>query len=224
MLTLSRMERHSTDIAGLQGARIVTAPETHRGRAWDEAKLKQITGGDAIAARLMKRDNVVFSPTFKLLITGNHKPSLSSPDEAMRRRFHLIPFRVTIPHHLRDDKLGLRLRAEWPGILLWAIQGCANWQRVGLAPPAAVRDATAQYFAEEDVTARWLHSHAEPDADARAKLSDLYSSFKIWACAASLPIGSQKDFAEHLERLGLGRTRDKTGNFWTGYRLSEKSQ
>jgi len=31
------------------------------------------------------------------MIVGNHKPSLSSVDEAIRRRFHLVPFTVTIP-------------------------------------------------------------------------------------------------------------------------------
>jgi len=42
----------------------------------------------------MRQDFFEFTPQFKLLIAGNHKPSLKSVDEAIRRRFHLIPFVV----------------------------------------------------------------------------------------------------------------------------------
>jgi len=64
-------------------------------------------------------------PAFKLVIAGNHKPSLSGVDPAIRRRFHLIPFSVTITSP--DKELPARLRVEWPGILRWMIEGCRQW-------------------------------------------------------------------------------------------------
>ena len=69
-LTVSKGDRHSTDIAMLRGARIATASETEHGRPWAEARIKQLTGGDAITARFMRQDNFTFKPTFKLLIVG----------------------------------------------------------------------------------------------------------------------------------------------------------
>jgi hypothetical protein len=53
----------------------------------------------------MRQDFFEFRPQFKLIIAGNHKPGLRSVDEATRRRFHLIPFNVTIPPHERDQSL-----------------------------------------------------------------------------------------------------------------------
>ena len=50
----------------------------------------------------MYQDNFQFTPQFKLLIAGNHRPQLRTVDEAMRRRLHLIPFAVTIPPEDRD--------------------------------------------------------------------------------------------------------------------------
>jgi hypothetical protein len=38
-------------------------------------------------------------------IAGDHKPGLRSLDEAIRRRFHLVPFTVTIPPAERDQWL-----------------------------------------------------------------------------------------------------------------------
>lgn len=95
--TASSVERHPTDLAGLRGARLVTAVETEEGRQWAEAKIKALTGGDKIAARFMRQDFFEYTPQFKLVIAGNHKPGLRSVDEAIRRRFNLIPFDITIP-------------------------------------------------------------------------------------------------------------------------------
>ena len=90
----SNTDRHPTDVAGLRGARLVTAQGTTEGRRWDETKIKALTGGDPISARFMRQDFFTFVPEFKLLIAGNHKPGLRGVDEAMRRRLNLIPFRV----------------------------------------------------------------------------------------------------------------------------------
>jgi putative DNA primase/helicase len=86
----------------------------------------------------MRQDFFTFIPEFKLIIAGNHKPSLLTVDEAIRRRVNLIPFTVTIPAAERDKDLPDKLREEWPGILKWAIEGCLQWRKYGLAAPMAV--------------------------------------------------------------------------------------
>ena len=108
--TASPSDRHPTDLAGLRGARLVTAVETEEGRRWAESKIKALTGGDKIAARFMRQDFFEYTPQFKLLIAGNHKPGLRSVDEAIRRRLHLIPFTVTIPAEERDPGLPDKLQ------------------------------------------------------------------------------------------------------------------
>ena len=90
----------------------------------------------------MRQDFFEYVPQFKLMVAGNHKPGLRSVNEAIRRRLKLIPFTVTIPEQERDEKLSESLKAEWPGILQWMIDGCLAWQRDGLAPPDIVRSAT----------------------------------------------------------------------------------
>jgi putative DNA primase/helicase len=92
----SNSDRHPTELAGLMGARLVTATETEEGRRWAQSKIKQLTGVDRIAAGFMRQDFFEYLPAFRLVIAGNHKPSLRSVDEAIRRRFHLIPFTVTM--------------------------------------------------------------------------------------------------------------------------------
>jgi putative DNA primase/helicase len=117
MFCETRNERHPTDLAFLRGARLVIAHETERNQHWAETKIKSLTGGDPITARFMRQDPFTFTPQFKLMIAGNHKPSLRGVDEAIRRRMHLVPFTVTIPEAERDTELFEKLKAEWPGIL-----------------------------------------------------------------------------------------------------------
>jgi putative DNA primase/helicase len=56
VFTVSNFDRHPTELAGLRGARLVTAFETEEGRVWAESKIKALTGGDKISARFMRQD------------------------------------------------------------------------------------------------------------------------------------------------------------------------
>src|SRR4029078_595657 len=161
--TATNTDRHPTDLAALRGARLVTATETEEGRRWAESRLKTLTGGDKIAARFMRQDFFEYTPQFKLIIAGNHKPGLRSVDEAIRRRFNLIPFSVTIPPSERDEMLPDKLKAELPGILAWMIDGCTRWLEGGLSAPEIVPAATNAYLEEEDAVSAWIEDCGDRD-------------------------------------------------------------
>jgi putative DNA primase/helicase len=216
-------ERHPTDLAGLQGARLVTAAETEQDRRWAESKIKTLTGGDAISARFMRQDFFEFIPQFKLVIAGNHKPSLRSVNEAMRRRFHLIPFDVTIPEAERDLKLADKLRGEWSGILSWAIEGCIAWYRDGLNPPAVVRDATEAYLANEDHVARWIEDCCKLGEREIAKTQALYKSYCAWCEANNEKPLSSKEFSPELDRKEYKVEHTMYGNIRRGIGLRSES-
>jgi putative DNA primase/helicase len=205
--TATGFSRHSTDLAGLMGARLVTAHETEEGAKWAEAKLKALTGGDKITAQFMRQDYFDYVPAFKLAITGNHKPGLQSVDEAMRRRLNLIPFNVTIPKADRDPSLAEKLKTEWPGILAWMIAGCLLWQEEGrLNPPQAVITATDDYLESEDAMATWIAERCELKASYEDTAAELFKSWKAWAELMRENVGSAKAFGNKLQaRAGIKR-------------------
>ena len=221
--TASASERHPTDLAMLRGARLVTAVETEEGRRWAESKIKTLTGGDKIAARFMRQDFFEFVPQFKLVIAGNHKPGLRSVDEAIRRRFNLVPFSVTIPPVERDPNLRDELKTEWPGILRWLIVGCLTWQRDGLNPPQAVREATAAYLEAEDATGAWLEEACIRDPQAWTTSTELFSSWKSWAERAGEPVGTSKRFSQSLETRGFQPLRKMNGRGFCGLAVVHQS-
>lgn len=192
----ARGDRHPTDLAGLRGARFVASIETEQGRRWNESKVKAITGGDKVSARFMRQDFFEYVPQFKLVIAGNHKPSIRNVDEAMKRRLHLIPFTVTVPPERRDGRLTERLLAERDGILAWAVEGCLAWQRDGLKPPACVVSATEEYFEAEDALGQWIEERCLLAKTHREGVSELFADWREWAERAGEYVGSVKRFSE----------------------------
>ena len=212
--TASNSDKHPTDLAMLRGARMVTASETEVGRSWAEARIKQMTGGDPITAHFMRRDNFTYQPQFKLLLIGNHQPSLRNVDDAVRRRFNIVPFihKPVAP----DRDLEAKLRAEWPGVLRWVIEGCLIWQGVGLVRPAVVIEATQEYFDAQDTIQHWIEERCETGKGLADTSANLFRSWSTWANANGEPPRSAKWFAQALRRLNFEPYRQNKSRGFLG--------
>ena len=113
-----------------------------------------------------------------------------------------------------------KLKAEWPGILQWMIEGCLAWQKEGLSAPQVVTDATMEYLASEDALGAWLDENCERDDRYFEKISDLYPNFVGWCKDAGEYACSKKAFSQKLSDRGFqkGSGRDKYG--FLGIRLN----
>ncbi len=222
--TKSKGDRHPTDLAMLAGARSVSVSETEDNRGWSEARIKQLTGGDEVTARFMRRDFFTFRPSFKLTIVGNHQPVINDVDPALRRRLLILPF--THQPTLCDPNLEKKLWSEAPQILSWAIRGCLERSECGLPRPAAIQSATEQYFEDQDTFSQWLEECCEIDkANSFSTSADLYQSWRRYAEEAGEDAGSRKLLGQKLKRIGLSggqrRIREKNCKVWVGISLSK---
>ncbi|MGJ0509953.1 MAG: phage/plasmid primase, P4 family [Methylocystis sp.] len=203
VFTANKFQSHPTEIARMHGKRLVVSSEIEPNQKWAESRIKELTGGDEVSARLMRQDFFDFVPQMKLLIAGNHKPGLSDVSEAFRRRLYLLPFVVTIPASERDKDLEAKLIAESGGILQWMIEGCAEWQKIGLQPPPVVTLATGEYLESQDRVAQWIETECEKKAGAQKLLiSDARKKFNDWATTHNIEPLGRKEFRERIERLG----------------------
>lgn len=217
---LIMLKRHSgipNDVARLRGARAALMNETSQGSRFDEAKLKDLTGGDSLTARYLHREFFDFQPTHKLLIRGNHKPAIAGTDEGIWRRLRLVPFTVQIPTDEQDLELLQKLRGELPGILNWAIAGCLEWQRGGLKPPKCVLDAVSEYRHEADTLGRFIDEHCNVRNLGQVKTGTFFKHYQLfcehagerWIPAKDLPLEMVRRGFEHKrgaqgQRLYLG--------------------
>jgi putative DNA primase/helicase len=208
LLMVDRWGRHPTERADLFGKRFVAANESGDGGRLSEETVKQLTSREAIRARRMREDSWEFTPSHSIILCTNHRPEIRGVDYGIWRRIHLVPFDVTIPPEQRDKELAIKLRAEWPAILRWAVAGCLDWQRNGLQPPAEVLHATDSYRAEQDILGEWIEEKCTlcPECEARAR--DLFHSYKTWSEGRSEKPFTQTRFGTRLTERGITKARD----------------
>lgn len=215
----SQTERHPTDIAGLHGARLAIASELPRGKTWDEAVIKDLTGGDRMTARFMRQDFFDFDPQMTLMIAGNTQPSFRGVDEAIRSRVVLVPFVVTVPKAKRDRGLPEKLNAEAPAILRWCIDGALSWQERGLDVPSAIAAASAAYFDEEDTVGQFLLDETREHSHGFVSSGDLILRFNSWSERQGLGTWTQRTLVKELRQRGFEDARSNSQRGLRGLQL-----
>jgi putative DNA primase/helicase len=208
-----------TDIARLRGARVVVAAEANFDRQIDEAKLKTMTGGDPLVARFMRQDHFEFMPEFKLILIANDFPRVRASSDAFWRRVRVIPIDRTIPTKQVDPNLMEKLRAEYPGILAWAVRGCLSWQQHGLPMPSVIREGSERWRGFADVIKRFVQDCCELDAQAQVAASAIYERYEVWCSDNKETAQSQAGFKSKLMELDLTQQHKRTGNVWQGIRI-----
>lgn len=218
-LMVKRTNTIPNDIAALRGTRFVTAIEAEDGQRLAESRIKQMTGGDTMTARYLYGEYFQFRPTFKLWLATNHKPDIRGTDLAIWRRIRLVPFTVTIPEAKQDKSLQQQLRAELPGILTWAVQGCNEWRHLGLPAPTLVKSATDAYREEQDVLGQWLSDTCLNGPQLQAGATDLYNSYKQWAEQHGEYVETQSRFGRRLGERGYQKREMTRGITYIGLGL-----
>ena len=182
------------DVAALVGKRMVTLNETKQNEEFDQAQLKELTGGDTLTARFLHKEFFDFNPTHKLQIFTNHEPTIIGDDGGMWRRMLLLRYNMRYGtaaqvasgeyQKLRDEKLEELLKLEAPGILRWLVDGAKDWYANKLQAPVSVLKATADLRDEQDLMGQFLKERTVKDPTAKVVASNstesLYTAYKGW--------------------------------------------
>lgn len=206
LVTAQKVERHETEIAALCGARLAVSEETKG--VFSAEKVRKLTGGNQLSGRFMRGNFFYFNPSHKLVQAGNTRPKLYVVNDAERRRIQMIPFE----HKAKEDpRLGEKLKAEDGAILQWAIDGCLEWQRIGLAPPERVLASTADYLDGEDQLGEFIGATFDlGDEKLFVASSDVFARWTEFAAARGERAGTMADIIGKLEDAGFKRGKDDT--------------
>lgn len=215
-----RGDQATPDIARLPGVRFLRASEPEKGASLNEGLIKMVTGGDPVDARHLNKGFFTFLPSFKMTISGNHKPNIKDNSDGIWRRMQLVPWDVQIPAEEVDRKLGDKLRGEAPGILNRLLEGLLDWLTHGLIEPEAVRKATRAYRDDSDELGRFLSDICLVGDPLlyRVKSSDLHQYYTAWCDAAGGTFWKPKGFAKALRDKGFEQ-KQSNGIWWLGLTL-----
>lgn len=221
-LTESKRQAGSAtpDLAELIGARLAMSSETEDGAALAESLIKSLVAGDTMTVRKLYTAPVQFTPQFKLMMLGNHKPVIKGNDYGIWRRVRLIPFKRTFKSEERDPALLDKLRAEAPHILAWMVEGCIDWQRRGLADvPAIIKQATGDYQEEQDLIGRWLAECCRLSPSLETSSKEIYPNYKQWCIDNGLRPASNVSLGRRLSERGFYGRPSNGKTLWAGLGL-----
>jgi putative DNA primase/helicase len=227
LAALGTHDKHPTELADLQGRRLVTSSESEDGATLREAFVKQLTGGEPVKARRMREDFYQFSPTHKLQLLTNHRPKIHGQDYAIWRRLLLVTYPVKFGSAqdvaegkamlFRDGALEEALRNERAGILAWLVRGAGDWYRTGLRSPNSVRLATREYQRDQDRVAQFVDERCVLDREAWSPFDGvmvgLYPAYVQWTRENGYQALGKSRFSQELERVvpGFRRSEQKRG-------------
>ncbi|CAL9530967.1 hypothetical protein SUDANB176_04051 [Streptomyces sp. enrichment culture] len=183
MFTTSGKARGGPEAEMLVGARLALASETNRSAVLDSAAIKNATGGEEITVNPKYRKPYAFKPQALILLASNYKPIVREQDNGTWRRIKLIPFLQRFEGDSKDLDLENTLRSERAGILAWLVRGAVDWYANGLADPASVREAIADYREESDTLAGFMPGKLFLSPGGYLSNADIWREYCDWADA-----------------------------------------
>ncbi len=227
LLMASGHDPHPTGQAALQSRRLAVCMETAQGRHLDAPTAKQLTGGDTITARYMRRDFFSFEPSHTIFMITNHKPVVNGSDEALWRRLVVIPFSQVFGSNgssKANPDLKQELESDPDSVLSWMIQGWTEYREHGLCIPDEVRTATNAYKTDSDAVGRFIDERIYETTLGHEVSSDVYRSWQQWCGINGEEAGTQRAFSEEMTSRGYQKSKSNGRMVWKGIMLvtSEK--
>ena len=211
------------DLARLPGIRFLRTSEPEKGAKLAEALIKLITGGELIDARFLNKGFFSFLPSFKVTISGNHKPKITGHDDGIWRRVMLVPWDIQIAKEEVDKALPDKLKIEASGILNRLIEGLLDWRENGLTEPDSVIAATAKYREQSDQLGRFLDECTRPVDGARSKSSLLFALFTAWSKATGSAEWQTQGFSKAMEDRGFEK-KTSNGIHWLDIEMTKSPE
>ena len=200
----------SPDLVQLQGRRVIYANETTEGRFLDDARVKDLTGGDTITGRLpYAKAAISFAPTHKLVIAGNHAPIVTDDSDGLWRRMILMKFTQKFEGDACDRDLPAKLRTEAAGIFNLWLKGFADWHKHGLMIPPSLRNATNVYRTEQDLLEQFIGEECVVGVTESCANNDLKRRYFAWCENNNTKPLSGHRFGRKLTERGYRMDDDK---------------
>lgn len=220
ILLADRNNRAADDgkLAAIPTRRFLEASESGRGRRWDEEMVKRLTGDDVMTARHMYQEDFQFEVMGKVHLFTNELPHVSIT-ESMWRRLRVFPWEVVIPDERKDKNLARKMEGELPGILNWAVAGCLDWQRIGLAPPPRAMASVSQYRADEDILGEFVETCLAEAPGYFEASAAIYSAYRNWSERMGLKPMSSPSLTKALGERGLTYHRTKAARGFLDIRV-----
>lgn len=218
LLAARRGDDHSprSDLAMLDGARMVSVNELPAGMRLDEQIVKQLAGREPISARPLYGEFFTFQPRFTVWVRTNHKPIIKGDDDGIWRRVVILPFRRKFNSHEQDPYLETKLLAERDGILRWMVEGAQQYLSQGMYFSPVMQQERKKFRKDSDMLGEFLEECIVVVPGGKVEQSKLYTSWTVWCQQNGTQAGSKKTFTERMAERGFPAGKSDRKRFYLG--------
>lgn len=166
------------------GKRLAIVPEIGMPKANREEivnNLKAITGGDLVAVNRKHKQEVSLRLKIRIIMVTNNFVAL--PDNSGALHARVIPIKLTKSFWGKEDiKLADKLKPEYPGILLWALEGLCKLRKAGgkFTLPQSTQDQLDQLAAASAPLQAFVEECCQVDLTKAVRSTALYEVYKAW--------------------------------------------
>ena len=201
-----------------------------KGKNIDVDIFKRLVSGEPVQARLPYGQPFDLKNNSKFIFNANELPRVDEHNEAVFRRFIIIPFEKTIPVDKRDSELHTKIVSnELSGVLNWILIGLERLlQNKKFSQSDKVDNALNLYKKESDTVALFVEENeyipSHDDTNDFKSIQRLYDEYK----EATKNNGShplrKNNFSSRLKILGFVQSSKKlNGHTSKGYLVKQAS-
>jgi P4 family phage/plasmid primase-like protien len=194
LLTQKRTQSNSaqSEVERTKGRRLTVMQEPGDGEKLNIGLMKELTGGDRIMTRGLFKEPIEFRPQFKMIMTCNDLPEVSSDDGGTWRRIRVIHFTSRFTDY-PDPAKSNEFKAD-PELLVkfdrWAdtfismlIDHHKHTDPANVVEPDEILKATDKYRSVNDSIGQFIKERMVMDeaATERVLITKIYAEYKVWA-------------------------------------------
>ncbi len=233
-----RSEGANSALATTKNKRFVVLQEPESNEELKVGELKMLTGGDTVPVRDLYKKQEYIKPQFKMVLTCNALPGLSSTDRGVWRRLSVVEFISVFTdkpdpnekfQFMIDENLGEKLAVDGPWVepfIFMLIEYYKKYLKSGLSEPAEVRKYTEEYQSESDFFIQFINEKIVEldDSDTQLRLDEIYYEYQMWfkqTKGQGVKCPSRKELKANLTKKFGSKTVANNKNAWVGLQIKE---
>lgn len=207
------------ELVPLINKRLAYCSELKADNAINDAVIKQLTGGEKMLVRKMRKEFAQVDITFKIFLDTNFTLNFKHYDYAIERGVVIVPFKRRLEGTQKDSDLIEKLKEDGEYILKWLINGSYKYYCDGLEEPSSITNANAEFRTSNDSIGSFTKNALETDYGNQVKSSDLYNAYLEYCKENTFSPMDIKTFSQTLVNRGFRKKLKNAGTFFADISL-----
>ena len=237
-----RAEGANSALARTKNKRFVVLQEPESNEEIKVGEMKMLTGGDTVPVRELYKEQEYIKPQFKMVLTCNALPSLSSSDRGVWRRVSVVEFISVFTdkpdpnekyQFMIDEGLNEKICSDGPWVepfIYLLIEYYQKYLKSGLTEPSDVRKYTEEYQSDSDFFIQFINERiVELDnCDTKPlKIDSIYAVYQEWfrqTKGQNVKCPSRKELKTNLNKKFGAKCSPNNKNIWIGLALKDTDE